>query len=272
MTSALIGNTGFVGTNLARQFPFDDVYNSSNIGEIAGKSYDLVVSAGTRADSHWVNRHPDQDRAAVEALAESLSAVTIDKLVLISTVCVYPALPRGDEDTVVDTARLTPYGRHRRWLEDVLAAVHNTVSVRLPQLFGRGIKKGLIFDLLHRRGLEHIDPDDAFQYYDLNWLWRDICTSLSHGLRRVNLATPPIAHRRVADLFGIELDHRHRPTASRDQFSRMYTRNMVTRYADLFGSKGDYVVTLEQEIDAIRAFRDEVGAAELSPSMIGRSA
>src|SRR3954449_11690022 len=112
MTTALIGNTGFVGSNLARQFDFDDVYNSSNIADIAGKSYDLVVSAGARADAHWVNTHADVDRASIDALINTLSRATIETLVLISTVCIYPALPRCDENTVVDADRLAPYGRN----------------------------------------------------------------------------------------------------------------------------------------------------------------
>jgi hypothetical protein len=37
MATALIGYTGFIGSNLARQFDFDDFYNSKNIDDIAGK-------------------------------------------------------------------------------------------------------------------------------------------------------------------------------------------------------------------------------------------
>ena len=37
-TRALIGHTGFVGSNLARQGAFDALYNSSNIESIAGST------------------------------------------------------------------------------------------------------------------------------------------------------------------------------------------------------------------------------------------
>ena len=44
--SALIGHTGFVGGNIAANAQFTDCYNSKNIAEIRGKSYDMIVCAG----------------------------------------------------------------------------------------------------------------------------------------------------------------------------------------------------------------------------------
>lgn len=63
LRTALIGYTGFVGSNLASFQDFTNLYNSRNIGEIAGKSYDLVVSAFGRADSHRINHHDAEDLA-----------------------------------------------------------------------------------------------------------------------------------------------------------------------------------------------------------------
>jgi hypothetical protein len=46
MAKALIGYTGFVGTTLMKQTQFDDFYRSTNISDIKGKKFDLVVCAG----------------------------------------------------------------------------------------------------------------------------------------------------------------------------------------------------------------------------------
>ena len=43
------GGAGFIGSNLARQFAFDECYNSKNIGSIRGREFDLLVSAGVSA-------------------------------------------------------------------------------------------------------------------------------------------------------------------------------------------------------------------------------
>ena len=45
---ALIGHTGFVGSNLDRQLAVTDRYNSRNVGEMRGQSYDEIVCAGVR--------------------------------------------------------------------------------------------------------------------------------------------------------------------------------------------------------------------------------
>ena len=41
--NSLIGFSGFVGGTLLKQACFEDLYRSTNIGEIEGKSFDLVV-------------------------------------------------------------------------------------------------------------------------------------------------------------------------------------------------------------------------------------
>ena len=39
--------------------------------------------------------------------------------------------------------------------------------VRLPGLFGAGLKKNLIYDFVHDNRLDLIHPDGQFQFYDL---------------------------------------------------------------------------------------------------------
>ena len=58
-STALIGYTGFVGSNLLRQRPFDACFNSSNIDQIAGRSFDLVVCCGARAEKWKANADPE---------------------------------------------------------------------------------------------------------------------------------------------------------------------------------------------------------------------
>lgn len=251
--TALIGHTGFIGSNIASQHAFDDVYNTANIAEIVGRDYDLVVSAAGRADAHRINQVPDEDRAELAHYAELLSGASITKLVHMSTVCVFSASDRCDERTVSEIEALTPYGRNRRWLEETLAERFDSVSFRLPQLFGTGIKKGLVFDLANDYRIEFIRPDGVFQYYDLSRLWADITTAVDAGLPVVNIATEPIEHERLArEVFDIDLSVN--VGIEESQFSVMYTRNMITRHAERFGGSGDYIMSADEQMDAIRRF------------------
>jgi len=201
-----------------------------------------------------------------------LQSVTIDELVHVSTVCVYGASDRCDEDTVSDPKMLTPYGRNRRWLEDELASTFPTLRLRLPQLFGPGIKKGLVYDLANDHRVECIRPDGVFQYYDLTRLWRDVNIARRAGLSVLNLATPPVVHRDLtSDVFGTELgETRDRPDES--PFASMYTRNMTTRHASFFGRSGDYLLTRDEELDAIRSFVELDGPAGVASADERRTA
>lgn len=251
--TALIGFSGFVGSNIARQFPFDDLYNSSNLHEIRGREYDFVVSAAGRADSHRINQEPDVDRAELDEYAATLATVTIGRLVHMSTVCVYGAGSGFDEGDSCDPSELTPYGANRLHLERLLTDRFDTLSLRLPQLFGPGIKKGLVFDLANDYRVEFIDPDGVFQYYGLDRIWSDIRIALDAGLATVNIATEPLAHRRLAEeVFGVDLSTNARVEAS--EMSRRYTRDMTTRHAELFGGSGGYILSAEEEIAAISEF------------------
>ena len=61
MKRCLIGYTGFVGNNLAEQTEFDFVYNSKNIHEIQGKTFDIVYCAGMPGTKWIANKNPEKD-------------------------------------------------------------------------------------------------------------------------------------------------------------------------------------------------------------------
>lgn len=254
MRTALIGYTGFVGSNLLDSFAFDDLYNSSNIGDLAGREYDLVVSAGNRADSHRINTHGADDLAEIDALVDTISAAQIRNLVLISTVCVYPWGDAPDETTPLSAEGLTPYGANRLHQERRLSAAFDTLIVRLPQLYGARLKKGVVYDLAHDYRVEHIDPTMPFQHYDVRRLWNDIETARGAGLAALNVATPPITNAELAsEVFGRDISGQV-PPGTPNPFARMYTRNMTTAHGDLYGSTGAYLETRDHELAGLRRF------------------
>lgn len=253
--NALVGHTGFIGSNIHRSRSFDDVFNTSNIDDIRGREYDLVVCAAGRADGHRINDEPDVDLAELELLAERLGDASIGRLVHISTVCVYGPGDDCDERVDPDPEALAPYGRNRLWLERELAERFDTLRVRLPQLFGSGIKKGLVFDLATGHRIEHIRPDDRFQYYDLGRLWSDIEVALDASLDVVNMATEPVRHRDLArEVFGIELGDG--PSDPPSPHSVMYTRDMTTVHGEVYDREGKYLMTSDEEMRAIAEFVD----------------
>lgn len=151
MLSGLIGYTGFVGKNLDTQNTFDNKYNSSNINSIKNKEFELLVCSGVKAEKWFANQNPEEDLISINYLIDNLKSVKTKKFVLISTVDVYSKSFDVDEDFVIDSNINDTYGKNRFLFERfVINNFESVLIVRLPALFGKGLKKNLIFDLMNR--------------------------------------------------------------------------------------------------------------------------
>lgn len=248
MKTALIGYTGFVGGNIAEQFKFDDLYNSANIADIDGREYDLVVSAANRAEMWRINQEPEVDRAEIEEFISHIRNVKIGKLVLISTVGVYKNPNGANEDTPIETDGLLPYGANRHHLEQFCQGNFDTTIMRLPGLFGKGLKKNVIYDLLNNNMVEKIHADGTYQYYNLANIWNDISIAVENDLPVVNLATPPVSTREVARIaFGMDFNN-----TPKDVTPAYW--DMHSKYADIYGGEGNYLYTKNEELEMIKRF------------------
>jgi hypothetical protein len=150
MKSALIGHTGFVGSNIANQHKFTHFYNSKNISEIKNGEFDLVVCAGVPAAMWLANKNEAEVLANIRVLTNLLKTVSTKRLVLISTISVYK---QGSENQLENEApsfeQSLPYGKNRRITELELSEhFPERHIIRLPALFGEGLKKNFIFDLI----------------------------------------------------------------------------------------------------------------------------
>lgn len=234
---ALIGHTGFVGSNLDDPDRFTARFNSRNSEEIEGGRFDEIVCAGVSAKKWIANREPDEDWAAIAALIRRLETVEAQRFVLISTIDVYPdPAAELDEDFDPADAPNHPYGRHRLKLEHwVRERFEEPVIVRLPALFGPNLSKNALFDLMHGNMVEKINPAASFQWYPVQRLWRDIATIRSHGLGLVNLFTEPVAMRDVVDRF-----FPGAPVGPPSEPAPRY--RLRTRHADAFGASGPYMM------------------------------
>jgi len=208
-TCGLIGATGFVGGNLQRQRSFDACYHSVNIDEIGNELFDLVICAAPSAVKWLANKHPDDDRAHVDRLLADLETVRTRRFVLVSTVDVYPIPIAVDESTPIEPGAGQPYGRHRRDIElRVRELFENTLTVRLPQLFGPGLKKNFVYDLMYDNALHLIDHRSILQFYPVTRLSSDIDAALAAGREVVNLAVEPATTGLIArQVFDIDFDN-----------------------------------------------------------------
>ncbi len=177
MMKALVGYTGFVGSNIYATGDFDAVYNSKNIKEAYGTNPDLLIYSGLRAEKYLANSAPEKDMELIYQAEENISKINPKSLVLISTIDVFKN-PKGvDENTSIDTENLHAYGYNRYQLELwVREKYPDALIIRLPGLFGKNIKKNFIYDYINLipymlkvekfRELAEMDPE-LNNYYNL---------------------------------------------------------------------------------------------------------
>jgi hypothetical protein len=177
-----------------------------------------------------------------------LKTIETGMFVLISTVDVYKQACGVDEFTPVDTHEMEPYGLHRFVLEQFVRQRFPAIRiVRLPGVFGRGLKKNLIYDLLNNNALHLTHSESVFQFYNLENLWKDLQIILENSEPLVNLIAEPVRAADVAERsFGIPFQNDNgRPAVSYD---------MRSRFAHLFGQVGPYMYSAEDTFEGIAHF------------------
>lgn len=146
----LVGYTGFVGSNLKKTHKFDGLYDSKNVSESYGKEPDLLVYSGVPAQKFLANKEPEKDFEIIQNAIHNIKEINPKEIVLISTIDIYKNPVDVNEDTIIETDNLQPYGYNRFYLEKwVSENIQNHLIVHLPGLYGENIKKNFIYDLIH---------------------------------------------------------------------------------------------------------------------------
>jgi hypothetical protein len=199
-TTAIVGWSGFVGQYLTQFFPESDLYNSENIESLRGRTYATIYFSAMPAEKWRINQFPAEDERLVSYFKDILRGVSCEEFVLISTVDVLECTISQSETGTLWASH--PYGRHRRDLEEfVITHFPNHIILRLPGLFGTGLKKNILYDLLHENQLENICLDSTFQWYNLNNLQTDVEFCRENKIPLIHLVSIPIETRTIVERF-----------------------------------------------------------------------
>lgn len=146
---SLVGYTGFVGSNLNLNGEFQGLYNSKNIGEAFETCPDILVYSGVPRQKFIANKYPERDFEIVKNAFENIKKINPKKVVLISSVDVYKEPNGKDEDRIMETRGLRRYGKDRLWLENKVSDSFDSLVIRLPGLYGKGLKKNFLYDYIN---------------------------------------------------------------------------------------------------------------------------
>lgn len=230
MSTAIVGYSGFVGSNLLQFYKFDHFYNSSNFNEATNKEFDTVFFCGVPAVKWYANKNPDEDFETLKGIQHILTTIKVKKIIIISTIDVYEYIDsQQNEDYNCNFINNHAYGRNRYLFEIFIKQTFDNYHIiRLPALFGRGLKKNIIYDLIHNNQIENIEKNTIFQWYDLNWLKTDIDMIIHNNISICNLFTEPLETIEILNLFDYPLD------VYKTQSNMIY--NLKTKYSNTFKS------------------------------------
>jgi nucleoside-diphosphate-sugar epimerase len=196
---AIVGANGFIGRHLSKRLKIDEQYGRHNIKDLEKSNAKLFIIAAAPAAKWDANSNPEKDSENIDSLIISLQALNGKKCVLISTIDVFPNGMVFDEDSIKPESIAEAYGRNRSRLEDALRDISSSTQIlRLPGLYGPGLKKNLLYDLVTGKYVTGISPESKFQFYDIRSLLGHIWISFHLGLELVHLATEPVS---VADIY-----------------------------------------------------------------------
>ncbi|MGY2896929.1 NAD-dependent epimerase/dehydratase family protein [Deinococcus sp. UYEF24] len=250
----LIGYSGYLGSSLLRQRPFDVQVRRADLDTLRGGRFGTVVCAGAPGQKWLANKEPEADWSNLQRLMDVLSTVRCERMILLSTVDVYPDADGADERTSVPEGA-SAYGVHRLELERfVQQHFEDPLVVRLPGLVGPGLRKNVVFDLLHRNNLAAVDFRSVYQFYPVVNLWCDLSKLLRTGVQLAHLSAEPLSVTEVAaEGFG-------------RSFSNILT-SLPVRYdlqstlGSLWGTSSPYLYSKAESLLAIRAYAQSDGSA-----------
>jgi nucleoside-diphosphate-sugar epimerase len=248
---ALFGATGFVGQNLRRQASFDLEFSRKNSDFMQKAQIDDLILCGLPAEKWRANLDPKSDWSNIQRVKELISTVHAERVLLISTVDVY-SVPIGvDEDS--NNFHTTPgYGLNRLLFERFVTERFPCVTIlRLPAIFGPGLKKNALFDMLYGNQIENISLNSSFQWYPLEYLWRDAERVRNAGISVCNFAVEPLPTRDWITRF------------FPDKLALCNVRSgpnydIYTRHAALFESCSKYILGREAVLESMGRFIREV--------------
>lgn len=209
----LIGNTGLIGTTLKDEIKFDYEFNSKNLHELLSLNIDFSKSdlylCCLPATKWIINKDPQKDLNNIFDILNIITKKEYNNVILYSTIDVYTGAPLETDESYSIEIQSPNYGSNRFIFEKLISSTlkyNKLLILRLPALFGKHIKKNIIFDLLNNNEIHKINYNSSYQWYNLNELAKDTlnCLKLNNSKTIINLFSEPVDTSDILNLFNID--------------------------------------------------------------------
>ena len=125
--------------------------------------------------------------------------------------------------------------------------------VRLPALFGKGLKKNALFDLLNNKKIK-TNSQSIFQWYNLEYLSKHINIIKKKKINIINLISEPLSFKDIINF----LKKKNINTFSDKNISFTYEKplkyNLYTKYSSTLKKNGRYIFSKEEILEQLKNF------------------
>ena len=156
----IVGAAGFVGSALCKAAEKHGYkvfqITRANFNEHKATEYDFLINTAMPSKRFWAFNNPVEDvNETVVKTASLLYEWKYNKFIQVSSISAKIQLD-------------IPYGSHKRSAEVLVENRPDTLIVRLGALYGEGLRKGALYDLVNHKHI-YVDIDSEYNYLDVNF-------------------------------------------------------------------------------------------------------
>lgn len=158
---AIIGANGFVGKALCRaskNYDFVPIeVTRENYKHHKSANYDVLINTAMPSKRFWSLNNPVKDvNETIAKTAKLFYEWKYKKFIQISSIS-------------AKTQLNIPYGAHKRAAEVIVENCEETLIVRLGALYGYGLTKSALFDLVNKNHM-YVDINSEYNYIDVDYV------------------------------------------------------------------------------------------------------
>lgn len=230
-SNAVLGYTGFVGSNILRLIDCEcDLYNSKNSEQLKNKYYNKIYCACLPGKKWLANKEPYNDFKNLISIMEILKTVKCNEFYLVSSQDCNSSQNSNEE---FSTLPPTIYGVHRLYFEKFVEENFNAYIMRIGCLFGEGLKKNIIFDLLNDK-VETID-NTTYQLYFIDNIIKDFNYMRDNNIRLMNNFSEPVFVSDIAKCLDKHVNIVNTKTTYNNKGIHILDKNSQLEYLKDFG-------------------------------------
>jgi len=193
----IVGSNGFLGrtlSNASKNFDYDiNNVTRKNFEHFKKEKFDVLINTATPSKKYWASNNPHLDfQATVSLTADLVYNWNYEKFIQISSL------------SVNDSKSNHPYAINKKAAE-VISSYKKSLIVRLSNLYGKGLNKGPLYDLLINKKI-YVDIASEYSFIDTKFVANWILKNLNReGVVQLG-AQDTISLQEIASKLNLEID------------------------------------------------------------------